>query len=232
MKIIVISDIHCDTRFLHRISSEMTSADLIVICGDIIDRVGKTCIDEIIKIIESYNKNILAVHGNWDDFDVISKLDQKGYLLHGRGVEIEGVAFFGLGGSTPLPIAMPATYKENEIFDILARGYKQIEKSKKIIAVTHIPPKKICDKTFSGKNEGSFSLKYFIEANRIDLLVCGHIHEAWGVKKTDFGIVANAGSLKDGRYLEIQIKDEITVKSKKAKRSLKEWIVDKLMEPI
>src|SRR3990167_6975870 len=52
--------------------------------------------------------------------------------------------------------------------------------NKKIIIVTHAPPYKTkLDKLVEG-HCGNKSIRHFVERNKIDLLICGHLHENFG----------------------------------------------------
>ncbi len=53
-------------------------------------------------------------------------------------------------------------------------------KGKKIILVTHAPPYKTRLDKLVGGHCGNKSIRYFIERNKIDLLICGHLHENFG----------------------------------------------------
>ena len=61
-------------------------------------------------------------------------------------------------------------------------------KDKKIVLVTHAPPYKTRLDKLAGGHCGNKSIRQFIDKNRIDLLICGHLHENFGkedrIKKT------------------------------------------------
>ncbi len=48
------------------------------------------------------------------------------------------------------------------------------------VLVTHVPPQKILDKTTSGSNVGSKSLRKFTEKLKPKIHIFGHIHESYG----------------------------------------------------
>ena len=63
-------------------------------------------------------------------------------------------------------------------------------KDKKIALVTHGPPYRTrLDKLMQG-HCGNRSIRNFIEKNKIDLLICGHLHENFGkedkIRKTRY----------------------------------------------
>ena len=67
-------------------------------------------------------------------------------------------------------------------FDKTAVKFRKIIKmneDKKIILVTHAPPYKTrLDKL--GIHCGNKSIRKFIDKNKIDLVICGHLHENFG----------------------------------------------------
>ncbi len=217
MKLYVFSDIHGDLSFLEAASEEMAAADLIIFAGDLSQRGSAKEAEKIIKTTEKINKNIAAVHGNWDKKEVCDMLEERGYSLHGRGMAIGSTGFFGVGGSSPTPMNTPTEYSEEELLQFLEKGYSQIASTEKKIMVSHTPPRKTRDRTFLGIRGGSHSVRKFAETNRIDLCLCGHIHEAAGTFQLGNCIVANPGSFKKGRYMTVEINSTITVERSKYK---------------
>lgn len=150
MKLYVFSDIHGDLSFLEAASEEMAAADLIIFAGDLSQRGSAKEAEKIIKTTEKINKNIAAVHGNWDKKEVCDMLEERGYSLHGRGMAIGSTGFFGVGGSSPTPMNTPTEYSEEELLQFLEKGYSQIASTEKKIMVSHTPPRKTRDRTFLG----------------------------------------------------------------------------------
>ena len=102
-------------------------------------------------------------------------------------------------------------YSEEKIMEVLQDGFDKVNGANTTILVSHAPPRGTRDRTFIGLRGGSKSIKSFIENNQVDLCLAGHIHEANGVEQLDTSIVANSGSFKRGRYLSIEIGDNINV---------------------
>lgn len=205
MKLFVISDIHGAIKPIEEAAPLISASDYVIIAGDITHSKTKAEAMEIIGRIEQFKSRILAVHGNWDRIEVKDFLEEKGYSLHGRGMISDGVGFFGVGGSSPTPFNTATEYKEEEIALILKSGYGQLKHNYPVVLVSHVPPRRVCDRTFLGIRGGSHSVRQFLEANKVDLCLCGHIHEAHGIERFKNSLVANAGSLKKGRYINVEI---------------------------
>lgn len=217
MKIFVISDIHGETRYLDSAADKFRSADLVVICGDFARARDRFSTGDILSGIERYNSNIMAVHGNWDNEDVIDLLDARGYGLHAAGRVIGDIGFFGAGGSGKTPFKTPSEYSEAELSEFLSAGYSEVAAAKKKVLVSHCPPRKTRDRTFLGLRGGSAAIRGFIEKNGIDLCLTGHIHEAFGVDQLGGCSIVNSGTFKKGNYSYVEINSSITVEQGKLK---------------
>ncbi len=229
MKIFALSDIHGDTKYIARSGELIRSADVVAIAGDI-SRSGK--IDgarRVLEAIEVFNKNIVAVHGNWDRAEVIDLLEERGYCLHGTGRIINGIGFFGAGGSTPTPMKTASEYSEEEILDFMKSGYKAVKEARATVLISHTPPLNTRDRTFLGLRAGSQAVRDFIEERGVALCLCGHIHEARGTDWIGQSMVVNPGTFKKGRYAMITItkKQSMEAEHGKIKRNLPGWFFSK-----
>jgi Icc-related predicted phosphoesterase len=211
MKIFAISDIHGETKHFEAAAGQLTSADVVVVSGDIGKSGDARSAEEILSYIERHTMNIVAVHGNWDREEVRGLLERKGYSIHARGVNIGGIGFFGAGGSTQTPMNTPSEYQDEEINDFLSTGFKSVDGAAKKVCITHAPPYRVCDRTFIGLHGGSRAIRDFISEKRIDLCLAGNIHEAHGIDRMNDCIVVNSGSFKKGRYSVVEINDGINI---------------------
>ncbi len=205
MKLFAISDIHGATKPIEEAAALIRAADAVIVSGDITHTKTREEARDVIACLEQYAKSILAVHGNWDRLEVKDFLEEKGYCLHGKGRLIDGIGFFGVGGSSPTPLSTATEYSEEEIALALHEGYKQVKDASTLVLITHTPPRRVRDKSFLGLRGGSHSVKSFLEVNTIHLCLCGHIHEAHGIESFQDTLVANSGSFKKGRYVMIEI---------------------------
>ncbi|MDQ5986099.1 MAG: hypothetical protein CSYNP_01817 [Syntrophus sp. SKADARSKE-3] len=158
MKLFSISDIHGATKPIEKAAPIIREADWVVIAGDITRNKTRAEAADVIACLEQYSTRILAVHGNWDRLEVMDFLDEKGYGLHGKGRMLDGVGFFGLGGSSPTPMKTATEYTEEEIAVILRNGYEQVRQASQVVLVSHVPPRGVRDRSFLGLRGGSRSV--------------------------------------------------------------------------
>ncbi len=191
MQILAISDIHGRINYDKKIIDALSSADLVVISGDITNFGGKKEALAILNTIKEFNSNILAVPGNCDHFDVLDVLKSENINLHGEIKEFRGTIFFGIGGSGYTPFKTPQEYSDEEIERILSNYREQVGKQ---IFVSHAPPFNTkVDKTLMGMHVGSKHIREFIENHQPDLCICGHIHEARNTDRIGRTIIVNPG---------------------------------------
>jgi Icc-related predicted phosphoesterase len=211
MKIFAISDIHSAVKPFEKVSELIKNSDLVTISGDLS---GWGSLDECINVLNTLSKinsNIIAVHGNMDSDKIIQYLDEKQISIHSRGIIRDSIGFFGVGGSNITPMNTPTEYSEDEIDKFLHDGYKMVKNADKIVLISHSPPRGANDKLFFGKRVGSVCIKNFLENNRVDICLAGHIHEAVGCEYIKNTPVVNPGSFKKGKYAIISIKDIVEI---------------------
>lgn len=155
-------------------------------------------ISSSIKVIKSLGKTnipVLLVFGNADILDKdIKELNKRFKLklnslekeikkfkhikvMHKRVMEFKGLKIAGLNYSS----------KDRDI--------KFLNKTKKLdILLTHSPPYKILDLASPIKKHlGSKTILKYIKSAKPKYLICGHVHEAKGIKKFGETTVINAG---------------------------------------
>ncbi|GCC10551.1 phosphodiesterase [archaeon] len=206
MRLLCISDIHGRYKNIKKIESELREADIVILAGDITnfgDR-GKTM--KIIREFMKYNSKILAVHGNCDLSSVNDALKELKVWLHGRSAVINGTGFFGLGGSNITPFATPQEYSEEKLSGIVEKAYNSLGNTEKKILISHTPPYGILDGTGSGTRAGSKALRNFIRDADMELVICGHVHEAKGIEKWQGKLIINPGPIHMG-YAVVDIND-------------------------
>ncbi len=203
MKIVCLSDIHGELKYLDSLGGEIASSDLVVLPGDISGTGSGSSMNEVLSRIKSMNSRILAVHGNWDGREAEDVLSASGYSLHRDGRMFGGIGFFGVGGSCPTPMNTPVEYSEEEIGRYLLEGYEKIKDAPVKILVSHAPPRNTRDRTFFGMRAGSRSIREFIIEHSVGLCLTGHIHESHGMELLGSCIIANPGSFQKGRYLVV-----------------------------
>lgn len=200
LRILASSDIHGDINAAEQLAeqAEKENVDLVVLCGDLTYFESST--EGIIGPFAKRNKKVILIPGNHETVATADFLAEVygATNLHGYSIKYKDVGLFGCGGA---PIG-PHHTSENEIFDLIQKGYDRIKGSKKTIMVTHAHPAESLSEKFSGFVPGSKGVKKALEKFKPDILLCGHVHEAAGIEdvigKTK---VVNLG--KKGKIIEI-----------------------------
>lgn len=201
MRILSLSDIHGNLKFISSVRNQLQEVDLVLLTGDLTHFGGREEASKIIDAVRSYNPSVLAVSGNCDHPDVEKYLREEKLSIHGVGVIKEKMIFVGLSGSLPAPGRTPNELSEDEIAQLLKMAMnrlknteKKLESSLPLILVSHQPPKNtVADRIVTGHHVGSSAVRSFIE--RWVPLVCftGHIHEGRGTDTIGDTLVVNPG---------------------------------------
>ena len=175
MKILHLSDTHG----LHHQIKDLPEADVIIHSGDISHNGDENeVLDFLNWYIELPYRHKIFVTGNHDlclwDAEGIEDLPDNLYFLQDRGVEIDGVKFFGLG------------YDHSE----------QLIPNDTDIVVTHEPPVMILDRSV-GTHWGNAPLRNRIFDVKPRYHLFGHAHESYGTIKQDGIVFSNASLLDD-----------------------------------
>ncbi len=179
MKILAFSDLHREIDAAKSIVAHGQNVDVVVGAGDFATR-GKGAVDTI-SILKTLDKPFILVGGNHDNSDELSALCstwENGHFLHGDGITIGGVTFFGIGREVPNgnDAAWNEGLSETEAAKLLSNC------PKKCVLVTHAPPFECADLQKDGTHGGSHAIRNTIENKTPVLHLCGHIHFSWGVK--------------------------------------------------
>ena len=194
MKIIAAADIHGAQFRLNLLLDKIKkfNPDLVALCGDITQfgpgSQAKSLLDQI-------KKETFAVTGNIDTEDVKKGItDSIATFLEFKKIERENHSFIGVNGS-----------REED--------FKKIEDliDEKTIILSHVPPYKIQDEIYKGKNGGSKILKQLIEDKKPLMVLCGHIHEDPGFKKYKDTWVVNCSMGQNGEGALIEINKDISI---------------------
>ena len=173
MRVLAFSDVHRDLRQAARLAERARDVDVVLAAGDFAS--VHRGLDELIDVLVVIETPTVLVPGNNETEDALREACtgwRAAHVLHGEGAELDGVAFFGLGGgvpTTPWPWSFDLTEEEaaEKLAACPAGG----------VLVVHSPPKGYVD----GKRHlGSEAILRTIEEKQPRLVVCGHIHEAAG----------------------------------------------------
>lgn len=212
MKIISFGDIHEDTSNLAKIKSDLETADIIVLSGDLTNCHGKAETQKVLDAIKKHNKHLLVQYGNMDLPEVNGYLTKEGINLHGNGYVFGDVGIFGCGASSPTPFHTPSEISEADIEQFLINGYNKVKNARWKVMVCHTPPKDTAtDIIQNGMHVGSQMVRNFILQYKPHVCITGHIHESRAKDTIGNTVILNAGMARDGWYIEITIdKDSLT----------------------
>ncbi len=200
MKILAVTDIHGQFSDLSPLLEERF--ELVLIAGDI---TNFGSLGEAKEILREYTQiaPVLFVPGNCDPTSLLS-VDQVGEaeMIHGRGIEIKGLRFAGLGGATISPFNTYIEFTEDQIKEAL-KGIGEVD-----VMISHSPPFGVRDQALSGLNIGSKALRKFILERKPVVVVVGHIHEARGYEKLGETIIVNPGQAARGNYLYLELENK------------------------
>ncbi len=199
MKLLLFSDLHCDAGAARRLVERAAAVDVVVGAGDF-----ATCrrgIERTLDVLQAIDKPAVLVPGNSEtdaELAAASSGWAQAQVLHGSGVTVDGVEFWGLGGGVPVtPFgSWSVDFTEEQAEDLLAGCPGGA------VLVSHSPPKGAVDVSSRGTSLGSVAVRRAIEKKRPALVVCGHIHQSAGRTATIGEVpVVNAGP--EGRVWDL-----------------------------
>lgn len=178
MRILAFSDLHRNRDAAQAIVDASREADVVVGAGDFAtEGIG---LSETIDLLRGIVVPTVLVAGNHDNLDELRNAcrgREAIQILHGKGVTIEGVSFFGLGFEIPAGRDQPWNQRLEEAE--AARLLKTCPQG--TVLVTHSPPFGVADVQTTGVHEGSLSIRDAVVSSKARLHLCGHIHHAWGM---------------------------------------------------
>ena len=195
MRLLAFSDIHRDTRQAARLAERARDVDVVIAAGDFAS--VHRGLEELIDMLVVIETPTVLVPGNNETDEALREACggwRAAHVLHGEGTQIDGVAFYGLGGGIPVT-PWPWSFDLEE--DDAARRLAGCPEG--AVLVVHSPPKGHVD---GPRHLGSEAILRTIEDKQPRVVVCGHIHEAAGEEALiGSSRVLNVGP--DGAVLEI-----------------------------
>lgn len=191
MDLLLFSDLHTDLERARAIVERAPEFDILIGAGDFCHcrrELGPT-----IAALGAIRTPTLLVPGNAESFEELEEAADSwpaARVLHGTGVTLQGVPFFGVGGGIPTTPFGDWSYdfSEEEAEDLL-RGCPAGG-----VLITHSPPRGAVDVSSGGQSLGSTAIRDAILGRRPRLAVCGHIHESSGrTARVGGAPVVNAG---------------------------------------
>ncbi len=181
LKILAAGDIHGDTSLAKRLANqaEKDNVDLVVLCGDLTYAEKSTT--GIIGPFVNKQKKILLIPGNHETVataDFLAEL-YGATNLHGYSIKCGDIGFFGCGGANIGLFQL----SEEEIYNLIKKGYDRIKDAKTKIMVTHVHPSGSLMERFTKFLPGSDGVRKAMERFKPDILLCSHVHEAEGIEE-------------------------------------------------
>jgi Icc-related predicted phosphoesterase len=201
MKLLLFSDLHCNLAAAQRLVELGRNADIAIGAGDF-GQVRQR-VSACMPILKELPCPTVVVPGNNESLDELRNACRgwdKVHVLHGDGVTIAGMNFFGLGGGVPI------TPFGSWSWDFSDHDAAELLKDFPLggVLVSHSPPKGCLDADGNGTSRGSIAVRDSILAKQPALVVCGHIHACGGRTEEFHGAtVANAGP--NGVLLELPV---------------------------
>lgn len=191
MRLLLFSDLHRDRAAARNLLELSQEVDVLVGAGDF--ATTRRGLRDVLDVLRAVDRPAVLVPGNNESFEELQEAARdwpSAVVLHGAGVEIAGVRFWGIGGAIPVTPFGEWSYDFSEDE---ARGLLQSCLQPDVL-VSHSPPRGVLDQSSSGAHLGSVAVLEAISRCQPQLVVCGHIHaSAGGVEESGGAIVVNAG---------------------------------------
>ena len=212
MKVLALADIHGKFFRLDGIVKKSDPVDAVVIAGDLTQGGPPENAVRSITILDHFCPRVYYVPGNFDPPEVAQAIARYAELTAHDRVKRDvvnldetprigqGWEFMGVGYSTPTGNNTPSEVSEETMaykLDVLL-SHTPAGKS---VLVTHQPPFETLDMTPKGPM-GSKALRKALD--RVDVIICGHIHKARG-KVKDGAWVINPGYAAEGQAAVIDL---------------------------
>jgi Icc-related predicted phosphoesterase len=176
MKLLAFSDLHRDLGQAAELVEMSADADVVIGAGDFAS--VHEGLEETIGALAAIETPTILVPGNNETEEALRAAAASwgaATVLHGGGMAIDGVEFYGLGAGVPVtPWDWSFDLDEEAAAKMLAPCPEGG------VLVLHSPPQGHCDSNGGGDHFGSSALLQAIEEKQPSLAVCGHIHESWG----------------------------------------------------
>ena len=176
-RLLLFSDLHADLDQAQQIVDRSHDFDIAVGAGDFGNL--RRQLPETIEVLRAIHCPVVLVAGNnesTDELRIACRSWKSAHVLHGSGVTIEGVPFWGLGGGVPTtPFGdWSDDFTEAEAAVLLA------DCPRNAVLVSHSPPQGVLDRSSQGKHLGSTAVLAAMQRQAVRLVVCGHIHASSG----------------------------------------------------
>lgn len=200
MKILALADLHGKFFRLDGIIRMSDPVDIAVIAGDLTHGGPPENAVRTISVLKHFCKHVLCVPGNWDTPEVKAAISEYAVNLEDGNKIYKDTEFMGIGGSNPTGNDTPNELTEEQLaykLDVLL----SVTPMARTVLVSHVPPLNTLDMTPNGAL-GSRALRNALD--KVDVIICGHIHSARGKVKEGAWVI-NPGCAADGQAAIIDL---------------------------
>ncbi|WP_424977874.1 metallophosphoesterase family protein [Leisingera sp. S232] len=177
MKILAFSDLHLSASHAADIVAASAGADLVIGAGDFCNM--RQGLDRAVAMLSGLKAPMVAVPGNGESADELRSAGFPGTsVLHGEGLDFEGLRLFGLGYGVP---ETPFGGWSCDLSEVHAAAMLAACDHADIV-ISHSPPKGFGDVTSGGVSVGSTAVRAAAERLQPQVLLCGHVHDCWGFR--------------------------------------------------
>ncbi|MBL7055824.1 metallophosphoesterase [Candidatus Woesearchaeota archaeon] len=199
MKLLAFTDLHLSSIAFSKLRSKIKkhNPDLLVCAGDI--SIFEEGLDQMLDKLNKLKKKVILINGNHEEDNVMKKLCKKHknlFFIHKKSHIEENILFLGYGGGG-FSMIDKEFYNTGEKFSKIIKK----NKDKKTILITHAPPYGTKLDLIIGEHCGNKTFLKFIKKNKINLHLCGHLHENFGKKDK----IGKTKTINPGPYGEIII---------------------------
>ncbi len=218
MKILLLSDLHGNYKNLYKIIKDNMPIDYIFIAGDITNFGPAEEILDLYEELKYFNniKNIYAVFGNCDYITKNKKIIAQTSIIYVGDkiatIDKNKIAIAGIDGGLKSIFGTISEFSEKDFNEKVNNitNNKNWNNTPYKIVITHTPPYKHLDKVFV-KHIGSKSIAKLI--GKVNLIVCGHVHEQQGKDEAKGTIIINPGPFKNGHYAILELDNNFNLKN-------------------
>ena len=180
LKILAVGDLHANLGQARALAkkAKKEGVDLVVLNGEF--TIAESNLKGILGPFREEGLELALLPANHETEATVEYLAKLyGALnLHNSYLVINGVGLFGCGSANIGLFQL----SDEEVFDILEKNHKRVEKLEKKIMLTHVHPKDSMVErltSFPGSSGVTKAIKYF----KPTIAICSHIHEAHGLKE-------------------------------------------------
>nr|WP_320014603.1 metallophosphoesterase [uncultured Desulfobacter sp.] len=187
MRIYAVADIHGKSEHMESIYRilDQYQPELMVVPGDMTHFFNWST---VLSQLDSLPVPVLVVRGNTDLKRIEPRIKKAANitLLTQKPLKVKGFSFVGISGTLPLPFANKVGLNEKQRLAALPCPMEP-----DTVLVVHTPPKGACDRVVKKIHAGSRNLARFIKDAAPSLVLCGHVHEDFGLKTLHQSTVVN-----------------------------------------